>query len=259
MTTFFRQKGVDLWLNVSASPATAQVLTAMRISRIPIPDYGTPCFWATRSQSFARVVLAKKSIRGAHLLSLPAGVALWVRDVYRDSGRGSTSSRVRRLEGFDERFDGLCQNLSTGVNRLRAVRNQAVLEWRFQTELRRQRVSIVAAEQGGTLKGYAVLLRREDAALGMKLCDIADLQAQGDDPVTIRDLLLGSIRIAREEGVDAVKFMSGNPVKRTPADALWPHTYQLPFWQQYFKANSPELSTSLSTADSWDFSLFDTF
>lgn len=125
-------------------------------------------------------------------------------------------------------------------------------------ELRGGRVAIVAAERGATLLGYVVLVRREGSELGMALHDVADLQAERDDPSTIRDLLLGSIQIAREEGADAVKFMSGTPAKRAPADALLPYTYRLPFWQQYFKA-SPELAAELSTADAWDFSRFDTF
>lgn len=259
MTTFFRQKGVDLWLNVSASPAAAQILTAMKISRIPIPDYGTPCFWAVRPRVFARAALVRKSVPGAALLAWPAGLALLARDVFRGSGRGRPASTIRRLREFDDRFDGLWQSTAAAAKRLRAVRTRAVLEWRFRVELRDGRAAIVVAEQGATLLGYAVLVRRQGLELGMSLYDVADLQAAGDDPSIMRDLLLGSIEIARKEGVDAVKFMSGTPAKRTPADALRPYTYRLPLWQQYFKASSPELAAELSTADAWDFSLFDSY
>jgi len=258
MTTFFRQKGVDLWLNVSASPAAAQILTAMKIPRIPIPDYGTPCFWAVRPRAFARAALVRRSIPGAALLAGPAGLALLARDVYRRSGRGNLTSAVRRVPAFDDRFDGLWQGISTGPPRLRAVRTRAVLEWRFRVELRAGKAAILVAERGAALLGYAILVRRDGSELGMTLYDVADLQAEQDDPSLFRDLLLGSIKIAREEGVDAVKFMSGTPAKRGPADDLRPYTYRLPFWQQYFKA-SPELAAKLSTADAWDFSRFDSF
>jgi hypothetical protein len=259
MTTFFRQKGVDLWLNVSANPATAQVLTAMRIARIPIPDYGTPCFWAVHPRAFARAALLRKSVRGAALLAWPAGLALLARDVYRRSGRGHLTSPVRRLPEFDDRFDGLWRSMSAGSKRLRAVRTRAVLEWRFRAELRAGLAAILVAERGAALLGYAILARREGSDLGMALYEVLDLQAAEDDPSTIRDLLLGSIKIARQEGVDAVKFTSGTPVKRGPADELHPYTYTLPFWQQYFKAASPEVAAELSSPDSWDFSRFDTF
>lgn len=258
MGTFFKQQGIDLWLNVSANPTAAQVMTAMRIARIPIPDHGIPCFWATRPRAFAEAALLRKSIRGASLLSLPAGVALFVRDLCLGSGRGSTRLPVRSLGQFDDRFNEFFQHSLTTVKRLRAVRNKAVLEWRFQADLSAGRADVVAVEQGRNLLGYAVLVRREDPVLRMTLYDIADLQAAEDNPKIMRDLLLGSIQIAREKGADAVKFMSGTPIKRAAANALKPYTYHMPFWQQYFKV-IPELSAELSTADAWEFSLFDTF
>jgi hypothetical protein len=259
MTAFFRQKGVDLWLNVTASLPAAQILTAMKIPRIPIPDYGTPCFWAVRPRAFARAALLRRSVPAADLLAWPAGLALLAADVCRRSGRGPITSKVTRISELDDRFDALWQGISASSIRLRAVRSRAVLAWRFRSELRDGRAVILAAEDGTALLGYAILVRRDDPDLGMTLYEIADLQAAGDASSTIRDLLLGSIKIAREHGADAIKFTSGTPVKRAPAAALKPYTYRLPFWQQYFKVASPEIASKLSTADAWDFSRFDMF
>jgi hypothetical protein len=166
---------------------------------------------------------------------------------------------VRRLGEFDERFDSFWRKLCADPPRLRAVRTGAVLAWRFGAQLRGGRATIVAAGQDGTLSGYAVLVRRESPELGMDLYDVADIQALRDDPAIIRDLLLAAIGIAREEGVDAVKIVTGTPAKRAPVDELRPYTYRLPLWQLYYKAVSPELSAALSTANAWDFSLFDTY
>jgi hypothetical protein len=259
MTTFFKQKGVDLWLNVSANPTTARLLTGMKILRVPIPDYGSPCLWSLHPHTFARAALSRRSIPGAAGLAWPVGLVLLVGDIFRRSGRGRLSSPVCRLEKFDDRFDSLWQRISAGPLRLRAVRTQAVLEWRFRVEFRDRRIAIVAAERGGALSGYAVLVRRPGSELGMELYDIADIQAVGDDPVTMRDLLLGSMRVAREDGMDAIKFISGTPAKRLPAAQLRPYSYRLPFWQQYFQVATPELRSALSTADAWDFSLFDSY
>jgi len=258
-TAFYRQKGVDLFLNVSANATTVRLLTAMRIPRIPIPGYDVPCFWAARPEGFAKAVLVKRSIAGASVLAWPAGMLLRARDIILRSGRGRTSSPVHRIGEFDDRFESFWQSLRAGPPRLRAVRTRAVLEWKFGAQLRSGRAAIVAAGRDGALLGYAVLLRRQSPELGMDLYDVADLQVIQDAPATIRDLLLGAIGIAREEGVDAVKFMTGTPAKRAPADRLRPYTYVLPHWQLYYRVESPELKAALSTADAWDFSLFDTY
>ena len=257
MTTFFRQPGVDLYLNVSASPAAAKVLTAMHISRIPIPDYATPCFWAANRVAFARAALLKRSIPGARLLAWPAALALFTRDAVFPGGRGTPRSSVRELNELDERFDTFAS--SGNRARLRAVRNRAVLEWRFRSAFRDGRAAIVVAEQGSRLLGYAVLVRRTDPDLGMDLFDVGDIQALNDDPSTFRDLLLGANQTARKKGATALKFMSGSPITRQPADQLRPLTYHLSLWQKYFKVASPEVAAKLSSADAWDFSWFDTF
>jgi hypothetical protein len=201
--------------------------------------------------------LLRKSIPGAAILARPAGWALAVRDAVRRSGRGRLTSSVRGLVQFDQRFDEFWTRICDS-GRLRAIRTRAVLEWRFRGELRTRRIAVVAAERAATLVGYAVLTRREGTEMGMDLYEIADLQAESEDPSIVRDLLIGSIRIAREAGADAVKFAAGPSVKRTAAEALSPYSYRVPFWQQYFKA-APALVSQLSTADEWDFSRFDTF
>jgi hypothetical protein len=259
MIGFFRQKGIDLMLNASANPTTAEVLTAMRIARIPVPDYGIPCFWAVNPRAFANAILLRRGVPAAAAWAWPAGLLLLLRDMVRRSGRGRMSLPIRRTREFDERFDAFWETLRTGPARLRAVRTRAVLEWRFRNELRDERLAIVVAEPGGVLAGYAVLVRRPGSELGMALYDIADLQSLHDDPEITRNLLLGSIRLAREDGVDAVKFMSGTPAKRSPADALKPYTYRLPIWQLYYKVASSSLGPALSAAQAWDLSVFDTF
>jgi hypothetical protein len=257
LTAFLRQKGIDLCLIDSAAMATAQILTAMKIARIPLPDYGVPCFWAVRPRAFAKAVLLRRSVPGAALLAWPAGLALLARDVYRRSGRGRIGSKVRRLAGFDEHFDELWERIGAASARLRAIRTRAVLEWRFRSELRTGQVDIVAAERDAQMVGYAILVRREVS--GMDLYDVADLQAVGDETSIVTDLLLGSIDVAREEGADAVKFMTGIAAKQAAANALRPYTYRASHWQLYFKPATAELGSLLSGEDAWDLSWFDTF
>jgi hypothetical protein len=257
-TAFFKQKGLDLCLNGSASPTASRVLSGLRIPRIPIPDYSTPCFWAANPRNFANAVLRRRNLTGASILSYPAGLALFIHDAVRGSGRGKLKGTVRRLNAFDDRFDSLCERIGSGGSRLRAVRSRAVLEWRFRSDLAAGRVAVLGAGSGGDLSGYIVLVRRPEQELGMSLYDVADLQAVADDPAVYRDLLISAVQLAREDGVDAVKLLTGTPAKRAPSEALRPHSYQLPLWQLYYRA-AHWLRPALVSADAWDFSLFDTY
>lgn len=259
MATFLKQKGVDLLLDGSASPTASKLLTALKLERIPIPQYDSPCFWVARPRSFAAAALVRKGIAGAALWAPAAGLALTARDIVRRSGRGRISAATHRTAGFDSRFDVFWNKLCEGPPRLRAVRTQAVLEWRFGAQLRNGQAALITAEAGGELAGYAVLLRRHNPGLGMHLYEVADIQALRDDPGIYRDVLLASVRMARQDGLDALKIVTGTPAKRVVVDSLRPYTYRLDFWQLYYKVVSPDLAAELSTADAWDFSLFETW
>src|SRR5208282_4292151 len=134
--------------------------------RIPIPDFGTPCFWAVRPRAFARAALLRRSVPAANLLAWPAGLVLLAADVCRRSGRGRMTSKVTRVKELDERFEGLWQNIRASSIRLRAVRSCAVMAWRFRSELRDGRAIILAAEDRAALLGYAILVRRDGSDLG---------------------------------------------------------------------------------------------
>jgi hypothetical protein len=257
-TAFFKQKGIDVLLNGSASPTASRVLEGLNIPRIPIPDFGVPCLWAASPRTVSRAALERRGTPLAPLLSWPAGWALLVRDTVNRSGRGKLSSQVNTSIGFDDRFDELWKRISAGPKRLRAVRTRAVLEWRFGSDLAAGRATLLTSQTGGELSGYAVLLSRLATNVGMALYDVADLQAAEDDQSVYRDLILGAVRLARENGVAAVKLLTGTPATRAPALALRPHNYQLPHWPLFFRA-AKELRTELSQADAWDFSLFDTY
>src|ERR1035437_5374754 len=192
--SFFNQKGIDLWLNGSASPTASRALTGLRKARIPTPNYNIPCFWAANPRALAKAALQRRGIPAASILAYPAGLVLLLWDILRRSGRGTvSSSRVLRLKTFDARFDSLWQSINAGPARLRAVRTAAVLDWKFRGHLDAGRAVILAAETAGRLIGYTVLVRRQGSELGMKLYDVADIQAAGDDPMVFHDLLLGAI------------------------------------------------------------------
>ncbi len=134
---FLRVPGADLCIVGSASPVTSEILTRLKVARIPAPGYDNPLLWAAQPRVFAAAALRRKEIQGAGLLAWPAGAAIGLADFVKGSGRGKVSSTVRQVQVFDERFDSFWERLRRGPTRLRAVRSRAVLAWRFQSAVAR--------------------------------------------------------------------------------------------------------------------------
>jgi hypothetical protein len=256
---FLRQPGADICIVGSASPVTSEILTRLKVARIPAPGYDDPLLWAVRPRVFAAAALRRKQIQGAGLLAWPAGVAIGLADLVNGSGRGRVSSTVRQMQAFDERFDSFWERLRRGSTRLRAVRSRAVLAWRFQSAMAKGEASVLVSEREGNLVGYAVLVHRDSPELGMKTFDVADLQSLENDTMILQDLLLSSIRVAREGGAGMLKLLTGDATKRLAAVSLKPHSYHVPLWQMYFKSTNPQIAQQLSLPDLWDFCPFDSY
>lgn len=258
LDAYFRQKGLDLWLNDSANATTSKILTALKMQRIPAPQYDAPLFWPLRYRAFASAGLRRRGIPAAELLAWPIGVALRAAGVFRFRKPGYPS-QVRRAQSFDDRFDSLWEKIRCGNLRLRAVRTSAVLRWRFQRELADRSAFVLAHERGGELQGYVVLLRRLREHLGFTGCDVADLQAVGDNPDVFRDLLIAAMHVAREVGAEALKFAGADGAKRTAALSLRPYSYRIDCWQLFYKTSRSDLLAALGSPELWDISPFETF
>lgn len=256
LSTHFRQEGVDLWLNDSAAPNVSQLLTAMKMERIPAPNYDVPLLWPIRYRAFAAAALRRRNTPAAGVLAWPVGIVLCIVDWARLRGRGRRPEHVRRLDAFDERFDHFWEKLRSGPLRLRAVRTSSALQWRFHKELSSRSGTILVSERG-ELQGYAVLLHHYRAHLGLNICDIADLQA--DDPEVLNELLMEASRAAHDAGMEALKFAGGDGMKRSVSLSLSPYSYRLPSWQLFYKVRDAELGRALTDPETWDFSYFDTF
>lgn len=257
LNAYFQQKGLDLWLIDSANATTAKILTALKMERIPAPDYDAPLLWPVRARSFASAGLRHRGVPAAQLLGLPVGVALgaagWFK--YRNY---RYPKPVHRVEFFDERFDSLWHRIRSASVRLRAVRTSSILQWRFQHEIADGSAAILVhgAEE---LQGYAVLVRNFRVHLGLTVCDVMDLQAVDDDPNVLKDLLLAAMHVAREMGAEALKFAGGDGAKRTVALSLRPYSYRIDCWQLYYKTSRSDLSAALGSPELWDISPFETF
>lgn len=158
------------------------------------------------------------------------------------SVRRATEVRVAEVESFDDRFDRLWRRAASRFPIL-GRRDSAYLTWRFSRCPDQRYRTLVLAEAGGELAGYAVFGQRDDS---MHLADLLVADREHLDP-----LLAAFLRLAwRERAETAVMLYFGNP---TVCEAL----RRFGFWQRpsgrktMVYAKDPALPEAASRPDSW--------
>jgi hypothetical protein len=248
-TEYFKQRHADVLLNTTAVAETSgKAFLAFRAERVPQATYTTRMIWITGYSGFAANLVRERRLPG--LLRYPAALAVWAGDVRH---RSAGADRARAADRFDETFDRFWERLRGRPDRLQAVRDAATLEWRFAIE--RDRPLIVVLEESGELAAYAVLVRRDQGDL--RRLEVVDLQAIGDSPELVQEVMRGALRLARERGIHLVALTGHNDAKRLALTALRPHVKQTPGWPLYYKAVDKSLQEPLRSAEAWDLSLYD--
>jgi len=250
-TAYFKQTGVDVLLNTTAVLETSgKAFLAFRASRVPQPAYTARMLWITGYRGFAANYLREHHLPAA-LLQYPAAFGFWA---------GDSASRVSRIAAgacraaaFDQRFDRFWNVLRATRDRLQAVRDAASLRWRYALE--REPPLIAVVRQDEDIVGYAVLVRRESAAL--RRLELADIQAAGDDPEILRAVMTGALDMARADGIHLVAMTGHCEAKRRALSALGPHVKVAGGWPLYYKAVDPALVEPLAASAAWDLSLYD--
>lgn len=258
MNSYFSQKGIDLLVIGSASAVTSRLMSAMKVQRIPSPDFDLSYFWVTKRQAFVAAAMRKRRIPAAGVLSSVPAIGLWLLDICsRRAGGGQTA--VKQLKSFGPEFDAFWGKLRQGPPRLRAVRTATALTWRFGRALQQNRAVLLGAFAGQELLGYIVLREFVRAHLGLRQFVIVDIQALDDSEQVLLDLMTAAIDATRLAGAAALEWQGCNTAKRKLALSLNPRSYRYPIWQLFYKASHPSLVSTLATPDVWDFSLFDEF
>lgn len=274
VTSYFRQTEPELLLVTTANEKAGQVWQAMKMLKVPVPDYDVVRYWIASPSRFAAAALRRKKVPAAGLAGAALGVGLGVSD-------GLSRRRLRALppgvpspvcsRDFDERFDEFWSRLRSrrrNANRLLAVRSRGALAWHFYDARVNNALAIVTIEQpgsGGRLAGYAILNRRDAVELGLSRYQIADLQvcagpdelAADDDPALVQALLVGCMRATREDGVHVLEAIGFDAFKRGVIDATGPRRRRSPAWPYLYKAQSATLATQLGSPDAWDPCPFD--
>jgi len=109
--------------------------------------------------------------------------------------------RAEVLEGFDESFDELFENVAAAVPCV-PEKDAAFLRWHYGPGSPQFPVTVLAVKEGETLLGYAVLMVTSTGQDG----NVLDLTTLPDRRDTARALLRESVRSFRRAGVQIVRY-----------------------------------------------------
>ncbi len=257
VTEFCNQPHVDLLLSSTPAPMVAELLQKLfGALRAPYPANTGVLSWITDYRGFASAMLRRKGVRAASGLGFLAGPVLWTSDALRRRGpSGRCQLEVQRLDKFDERFDAFWSRLADRQDRLLAVRDRATLAWHFSAAYTPSR-EILGLHQGDELIGYAVLIRKDQEAIGLKRLRICDLQTLEDNPSHVESLVSAAIARARQAGIHMVEIMGHDALKRSVIERLNPHSRQGGMQCLYW-VKDPELAAPLLLPETWALSPYD--
>jgi hypothetical protein len=254
VTSFFRQKDVDLFLNTTATPAAGKIVAALRALQVPQPDYGKVLFWVLRPQKFARAVLRKMGLGSslAMIGSAGGGLALGGDRLVRGrTPRASAKEYSVKAVSFTEigaEFEDFwAKRQATG---LYAKRSGELFRWHFQPPGSTKVAELLAADSSQGLAGYLVVRHEPRTADGLQRSAIADLMVD-DDPGIQDALLAAAHRSAKEAGSDTLEAM-GFPARIRAGFLKWrPYSRDYPACPYFYKARERGLHGQLASPEVW--------
>ena len=257
---YFDQVNADLLLVTTAIKPTGRLFESRGAVRVPQPDYDRVLYWVVEPFGFARAALRKKGVpapraqAGAAVAgpALGAAVALGGR---RPGRRGAHVVRMTPSELNDE-FDALWQRVRDETPCLLARRDAQSLKWWLGAPALRGRARLLAYRCGG-LGGYAIVVRDDAPAIGLKRLKIADMFVAGGSAEMIDALLAEAFALAREEGYHVLELVGLPRSLRSRARALRPYSRPMPVWPLYYKTVDGALAQALSREEAWYVTAYD--
>jgi hypothetical protein len=257
VTSFFRQKDVDLFLNTTATPAAGKIVAALRAIPVPQSDYGKVLFWVLRPRKFISGVLRKTGIRpGLAALGGSAGALALASDtvIRRRTPRGDAgkySVKVINLNELGAEFEYFWEEQEKIPALLFAKRSAEIMRWHFQPPGTKKIARVLACYASGRLCGYAVVRHEPPVEESVQRSVIADLMVGSDDPAIVDTLLAAAYQSAKAAGSDVLEVM-GFPKKIRTIMLKWrPYSRDYPACPYFYKTRDRQLQEKLSTADAW--------
>jgi len=252
------QPNVDLYLNNSVGPESADAVSAFDCSRVPVGLWDEAAFWITSYQEFVQRILERRTHGLAKPLSYPFSAAAFLKDRLTTKGLHAGDVEVKSVAAFDDRFDDFWTDLKRMNPRvLFAVRTREVLEWRFKYALLESRLWIATVVDNGRLAAYAIFDRQDSSAFGLTRMRLVDFQALDGSTALLEPLLCWALRKCRIAGIHMLEIIGRWLEKGEFIESVAPHRRKLESWRFVYRANNPSLAMTLRDPHTWAPSLFD--
>jgi hypothetical protein len=256
VNSFFRQKGVDLFLNTTATVGAGKMMTALRASPVPQRDYGRVLFWVLQPTQFAEAVLRRASSSRvlSAVMSAPGGLLI----------RSEAALRRRRptlsVPGYDVRESSL-ENVGPEFSRfweerareapyLFAHRTPEILRWHFSAPGSRKTTTVLSCSHDDRLLGYAII-RHDPPQEGFRRSLIADLMVKSEDRALIMSLISAAHESSAKAGSHVLEVLGFPQIIRDVCLQANPYWRDYPACPYFYKVRERELQEQLKTEDAW--------
>ena len=256
VASFYKQKGVDLFLNTTAIPAVGKIALALKAHVLPQPDYERVLFWVLKPYRFSQSVMKRLGIRPAlaALGGVTGALALMGDDMLRmrrpHLGKSAAISGIKISEIGGE-FDDLWRRKISEPGRLLADRRADTLRWHFTIPRSVRQNQVLCCHGDGRLKGYVILRTERDCDTGLQTSKLADLLVEGDDETITAQLLVAAYKKAKSLGSDLFEVLGFPAFVRNICLGWRPYSRMFPQCPFYFRASDRSLHEKLSTAGPW--------
>jgi len=257
---FFRQEGVDLFIDTSVNAKAVAPHKIFGAQRVPVGQCDQTAFWITNNQRFVESFLSRKGLPLAKPLSYPLSAGLQLKHALSEgSVRGHRNGvEVVNCNVFDERFDDFWQKLrASRPHTLLATRSRQLLDWHFGSDLGQNRAWALTISKGEEISAYAILYRQDNEAHGLKRMKLADFQSLDGTSEPLAPILFHALEQCRRQDIHVLELSGLSPEKQRVADQLKPHKRGLCAWRFFYKAKDQELAQRLKDPAVWDPCCFD--
>lgn len=259
---FFGQTNVDVVLISSANPPAGKRCLAYGGAKMPQPGYADILYWVVDASGFLKAAFRKKG-RGkfmAGLLGLLGSVPLDFS--MRIAGRRPYGALDKitpvGVGAIDDAFDDLWTRKKKQLaDVMLASRDAETLKWYFSLGAASDDVRFLRYDDGGMLKGYAVLVREDAPGIGLKRMKIADIFIDGDDAKVLQALLAGAYEYAMAKRCHVLELIGLPEGLRGEVMKTKPMSRPMATFPFFYKAMGAEMAARLGDPAAWYVTAYD--